>query len=290
MPVLATVLEMFLAERKHFKHATLKTYKETARYFLPEFGSRRVADITAHEIAIFRSELACRYSPRTVNRIIGLLRTVTRFAHERGFIEHNKLAAIRSLREEIPDIDPLTLPEFHCVIQRLRPLHKQFFELMFWTGCRPCELMALRWKDIDFTACELRITRARVRGVEDTPKTRSSKRVIPLLAPALLALERQKIYSYSDIHNYVFVTRAGGPVSKHMDGMWKRACKRAGVRHRPLYQLRHTFASMALAVGETPAYVARLLGHTTTETLYRHYARWIPNKSTDGKRLAELAL
>ena len=287
-PTVNEMFDSFMKERQHYKASTIRCYVETWRYVTELFGTRAAADIQAHEIAVFRSEMASKYAPRTVNRIVGLLRNVMMFGFRRGLTVHNPALDINAVREELSDLDPFTLDEVQAVFLSLRARYRAYFVVSLWTGARPCELQALRWKDISFETNELHVSKARVRGKEGTPKTRRSRRSIPLFPPALQALREQLEFTGSDVHNYVFVTRAGDPITKHMDGIWKNACRRAGVRHRPPYQLRHTFASLMLSAGEAPAYVARLLGHTTVETLYRYYARWIPNAtSTDGSRFMQ---
>jgi len=64
---------------------------------------------------------------------------------------------------------------------------------------------------------------------------------------------------------YIFTSAKGQALNQQLNVVWGRALKRAGVRHRPSYQLRHTWASMALEAGESPAWVASMLGHTTME-------------------------
>jgi integrase len=69
--------------------------------------------------------------------------------------------------------------------------------------------------------------------------------------------------------------------------VWKPALTRAKVRTRPLYQTRHTFATLALSSGEKVGWVADMLGHTTTEMVIRHYHKFIPNLTRqDGSALA----
>jgi len=60
--------------------------------------------------------------------------------------------------------------------------------------------------------------------------------------------------------------------------VWKPALSKAGLRLRTTYQTRHTFASLMLSYGEDPLWVARMLGHTSTEMLYRHYGKFIRNR------------
>ena len=59
--------------------------------------------------------------------------------------------------------------------------------------------------------------------------------------------------------------------------MWARVIKKSGIRYRRMYECHHTFASWALAAGETPEWVARTLGHVDTSMVYKTYGRYIPN-------------
>ncbi len=282
------IFELFMLERQHCKAATIRAYRQSWRHIEAHCNADKPPqEIDAHDLGVFRSELCVVCRPRTVNRIIGLLKTVCTFAVDRNFCAYgeNPARSLKLVREELLDINPFTMDELVLVFKSLPWHFRQYFQVSFWTGARPSELQALRWKDIDFREKTMNITRARVRGIEDVPKTKHSRRCIPLSPPAIEALGEQFTMTGSDLHNYVFVNLNGDPLIKHLDAIWKKACLRAGVNHRPPYQLRHSFASFMLAAGEAPAYVAKLLGHTTTETLYRHYARWIPNANgADGAK------
>jgi len=59
--------------------------------------------------------------------------------------------------------------------------------------------------------------------------------------------------------------------------MWERAVKKSGLKYRRMYEVRHTFASWALAAGESPGWVAMTIGHVDTSMVYRIYARYIKN-------------
>ena len=68
--------------------------------------------------------------------------------------------------------------------------------------------------------------------------------------------------------------------------IWYPTLKGAGLRRRVCYQTRHSFASNALIAGESPAWVSRMLGHTTPEMLFKVYGRYIPNRTRrDGTAL-----
>ena len=89
------------------------------------------------------------------------------------------------------------------------------------------------------------------------------------------------------MEGYVFLTKTGQPYSKHVDREWRTALRRAGVRHRPAYQLRHTFASLCLANGLQPTWVAMMLGHSTPQITFKHYARFIDDASNANEKLLE---
>ena len=79
---------------------------------------------------------------------------------------------------------------------------------------------------------------------------------------------------------YVFPSPEAAPleVNNLRNRVWYPALEKAGLRKRTMYQTRHTFASLMLSYGEDPLWVARMMGHTSTEMLYRHYGKFIRNR------------
>ena len=71
--------------------------------------------------------------------------------------------------------------------------------------------------------------------------------------------------------------------------LWVRAMRKSRLPYRRMYETRHTFASWALAAGESPEWVARTLGHVNTSMIYKTYGRYIPNLTRqDGSALEGL--
>ncbi len=85
--------------------------------------------------------------------------------------------------------------------------------------------------------------------------------------------------------DHVFIGKKGEPINKHLDRIWARALKRARMRHRASYQLRHTFASIALEQGASPGWVSKVLGHGSMEITFRHYARFINDASSKNEQI-----
>ena len=116
------------------------------------------------------------------------------------------------------------------------------------------------------------------RGKETDLKTLGSYREIDMLPTVEQALAGQQ----QEIHSlWIFPNADGGRLN--LDNLrhriWYPTLQRAGLRPRDLYQCRHTFVSLMLQVGEDPAWVARMLGHTTTKMLYERYHHFIQHRT-----------
>ncbi|HEY9869980.1 MAG TPA: site-specific integrase [Candidatus Obscuribacterales bacterium] len=281
----------YLTERAHGKQSTLRTYGEHLKnYLLPEFGKLQVSDITEEHIARFQSDLLSRrqLSERRTNSTINLLSSILKVCVRRKFIEDNPAKGIRRLREPKASIDPLSREELDLALSCLSNHFRPLFTCLAWTGARPGELIALRWNDVSFERNEIHINKARVKGVEDLPKTGSSERFIPMLPPvrdALLKLKADRKVASIDGTSYVFVGKAGQPINRHLDATWAAALKKAGLRHRPSYQLRHTFASLCLQAGAEPGWISKTMGHSNLQTFFQHYARYIPSASKQNEQI-----
>jgi len=110
-----------------------------------------------------------------------------------------------------------------------------------------------------------------VKGEETDLKTTASAREVDMLPPVEEALRNQPQGAY------VFPNADGGPLdlTNIRVRIWFPTFRRAELRPRNFYQTRHTFASLMLQSGEDPAWIARMMGHTTTKMLFERYGRFI---------------
>ena len=102
--------------------------------------------------------------------------------------------------------------------------------------------------------------------------------------------EQQKATGNMD---FVFCTRSGTPLSHNnvTKRVWYPLLAHLGLRKRRPYQTRHTAATLWLAAGENPEWIARQMGHTTTEMLFRIYSRYVPNLTRrDGSAFERLLI
>lgn len=285
----AEVAAEYMAERAHNKASTLRQYNELLNgYLLPQFADVPISAITEQQVAQLQVRLANRLSACRTNSAINLLRAILKVCVRRKLIEENPAAGVDRLREAQTNIDPLTVEELGLALSKVGDHYRPLFTCLAWTGARPCELLALRWNDVDFARKEIRINKARVRGAEGLPKTSSSERVIPMLPPvieALQALKGARNVVALNGNDHVFLRKDGKAFDKGLDTHWATALQRAGLRHRPSYQLRHTFASICFEQGVSAAWVSKVLGHTTLQTTFRHYARFIKDPMKQNEQI-----
>jgi len=275
----------YLAERQHYKPSTLSKYDEVLRnHLLPEFGPLQVSRINEESIAKLQSRLAAKLAARTTNSIMQLLRSILRVCRRRKVIAENPAEYVDRIKEQRTEVNPLSREELDRVLAAIDSHYQPLFICLAWTGARPNELQALRWSDVDFTRSEIHINKGRVRGKEGLPKTPSSNRYIPMLPPVQSALKQLEDLEVKNVNGYVFLSKKWQPINKHLDRIWRRALKSTGLRHRPSYQLRHTFASICLQEGVHPGWVSKVLGHSDQQTVFRHYARFINDAFKENER------
>ena len=139
--------------------------------------------------------------------------------------------------------------------------------LLMLTGCRKSEVLALRWQDVDLETGELRLRDAKT-GARTVPLSRE--------AAGVLAGARRLPGS-----PWVIPGRKPGDRLRNIDEPWRRIRTRAGLDGVRIHDLRHSFASRALALGESLPMIGKLLGHTQIRTTarYAHLARDSVNAS-----------
>jgi len=181
---------------------------------------------------------------------------------------------------------PFNFTEWEIFISHIPKWYRPYFNFSVQTGLRPSEHIALKWIAIDDEFIHIELSR--VKNIEKADlKTDGSRRSIRLRPSLVKILKEQRELTKHLQNPYVFLCHNGLPI--RLNRLWdvyKKAMVESDLAFRRMYEIRHTFASWALAAGETPAWVARTLGHVDTSMVYRNYARYIPNLThTDGSAL-----
>lgn len=283
-----------ITSKKYLQPSTHDDYKGTIAYHLiPQFGD---VPTQALRRSMVRDWLwGLDLSRKRINNILTPLRSALHMAVEDGLITQNPVLDIRvRVREDLDpesrySVDPLSPEEQSAVLAALPDQVRELIQFALWSGLRTSELLALQWGDIDFSKGVIRVARACVKGHLKKPKTKAGSRDVKLLGPARDALTAQKKHTYS-LGKEIFhnpLRNAPWQNSRPLYMVWTRRLKKAGVRHRPMYQTRHTYASMLLSAGEDPMWVAHQMGHKDWGLIRRTYARWIPEANPDAGSKAE---
>lgn len=233
-------------------------------------------------------------SGKSRNNELSMIKQVFEFARRDKLIADNPCADVERAEHQKPQPDPFDLGEVRQILDHLRANRPEqilnFVQMMFFTGLRTSEGIALRWGDIDFQKREMLIDGATVYDEEaDTTKTYES-RIVKLNSSALEALLRQKAHTFLADDHVFHDPKTGAPwaYAKITDvrSFWESTLKKLGIRYRRPYNMRHTYATMGLMSGAKPGFMAAQLGHSL-RMFFTVYTKWL-NGMDDDREMAKL--
>ena len=254
----------------HCKPSTAYEYGRSVKFFIdPRIGRRKVRDIKRSDIAELHHEL--RETPYQANRTLGVLSKMFAQAEVWGLRRDgsNPCLHVKRYKEEKRERF-LNAEEFSRLGQVLDEILRDgsetrpavvAFRLLMLTGCRLSEIQKLRWEHVDLDAGELRL-----------PDTKTGGRAVPLAPSAVRLLQT---LPRDDDNPWVIAGKKPGSHLTDLQHPWRRIRARANLEDVRIHDLRHSFASRALALGEGLPMIGKLLGHTQVQTTarYAHLAR-----------------
>lgn len=267
-----------------WRQSHTSTVEGTLRNYLnPYFGEKEVGHITKKDILEFRASLAKvttrskkSLSASRINKIMTPLRMILSEAANR-YEFSSPYHGIKSLKVPRIDVEPFSIEEVKQIIDTVRPDFRNYYTVRFFTGLRTGEIDGLQWEHVDFKRRQILVRQALVEGRLEYTKNDGSFRTIDMSQLIMDALQDQQKSTGGKA--FVFCSRTGGPLnhSNVTKRVWYPLLSYLGLRKRRPYQTRHTAATLWLASGESPEWIARQMGHTTTEMLFRVYSRYVPN-------------
>lgn len=269
------------------------------RHLIPAFGRLAVANITKAASLAFRAQRAklpgragaTSLSAKTVNRIMQLHCQIMAEAAER-YCFADPTVRIKRLKQQRVDIHPFSLVEAWKLIETIRADYRNYLTVRFFTGMRTGEINGLQWKYLDFDRRQILIRETIVRGEIEYTKTDGSQREIDMSQPVFDALLAQQAVT-GRRSKFVFCNAQGEPIDldNFTNRVWYPLLRLLDLEKRRPYQTRHTAATLWLGAGENPEWVARQLGHTNTEMLFKTYSRYVPNLTrSDGAAMEHLLI
>jgi integrase len=204
----------------------------------------------------------------------------------RSLIVRNVAQQVKVSPGEPEEVVPLTVAEARMLLRTARE-HRLYalYAVALSIGLRRGEALGLRWSDVDLETGLLRVRQTLQRHSGELhfapPKTRRSRRTVPLLPFMVAALHEHRDRQAEECaragdawtdSGLVFTTSTGRPIEPNdFSKAFGRMCDRAGVRKVRVHDLRHTCASMLLAQGAQPRVVMEVLGHSAVEMTMNVY-------------------
>ena len=261
-----------LAERFETEHIDLRLKPSTAkgykrmleRFVIPRLGNHRVTEVTRADIAQLHHDL--RHIAYDANRCLEMVSKMFNLAEMWGLRPDgsNPRKHIKKYPEEKRErfLSPAELKRVGEVLREMEqegielPSSITAVRLLMLTGCRLGEIMTLQWENIDIAGKALRL-----------PDSKTGAKVVHLGRPAVEVLEKIDCVKKNP---WVIVGTKTDARLTDLQPFWQRVRARAGLKDVRIHDLRHTFASTAVASGQGLPMIGKLLGHTQVQTTARY--------------------
>ncbi len=249
---------------------------------LPYFGEMSMCSIQAADIRNWQNNLIKQgYAPTYLKTINNQLCAIFNFAVKYYNLKENPCDKVGSIgKSKADEMNFWTKAEFLCFVDHVMDKRLSYiaFMMLYWTGMRIGELLALTPKDVDFEHQIISITKSyqRVRGEDiiSPPKTPKSIRKITIPQFLIDDLEDyiNSLYGISENDRLLPITKT------YLEHEMQRGIKASGLKRIRLHDLRHSHASLLVEMGFQPLAIAERLGHEKIETTLNTYSHLYPNK------------
>ena len=270
------------------KQSTLLTKKAVLQtHILPFFSSKPINEIKASDVRRWQAKLMSspnNYSQTYLKKINTELNSIINYAKRFYDLNTNPCGKAGTIgKAKAEEMDYWTYDEYIAFREGVKdkPLSYICFEVLYWTGMREGELLALSLADIDFDNKTISINRTyqRIEGkdVFTSPKTRKSKRKIPI--PDFLC---QELSDYIQSRYMLDADERLFPVTKsYLSHEMIRGCKNTGVKKIRIHDIRHSHASLLINQGCDALMLADRLGHEKVSTTLNTYSHLFPHKQQE---------
>lgn len=278
------------------KPKTYEVYETQSTYhILPSLGDIKLKDLNSLQIQKYINNKAEALSSATVRKHYNILKSCLEKAVANEMINKNPCNHIELPALKQKEIKAFNQEEEKVFLEFAKhdPLYPLFIVALD-TGIRLGELLALTWSDIDFKSAEIRVNKnlifvrdyegktqnKNILKVQDTTKSKSSNRTVPLTIRSLNLLQKFK----SD-RVLVFCTKTNNYLNpRNVQRSFVRIANKAGIHDCNFHSLRHTYATRLFELGVSVNVVSKLLGHSKTSITSDIYISVIPQLKTDAAK------
>ena len=261
----AELCELYLSEGVATKKASTVAMDRTRieLHVKPLLGRRRARDITQDDVARFMNAVAKRSGKGAASRTVGMLGGIFSFAVRKRICAKNPVRGVerfpdRKVERFLSPAELARLGEALAAAERegVNPYAVAAVRMLMLTGCRKAEVLTLRWDHIDWDNGCLRL-----------PDSKTGAKTVALGAPAIELLHG---LPRVEGNPYVF---PGTKDHAHLVGLqkiWHQLRNRAELPDVRLHDLRHSFASVGAASGDSLLIIGKLLGHANAASTQRY--------------------
>ena len=299
---LAEYFEEWLAGKSNVKGSTKANYKEWFKWLSAVMGKKKLQQIEKADVKKVQAKLVKDgKKPATVNSAMGLLFQIMKQAKQDGIITVNPCEGIRSIkgkREEraVNTIHRALTKEEQAAFMKAAKGEWLYnmIDFMLRTGVRSGEARGLRWRDIDGKKGLIHIRNNRTfdengKDCDDTPKTETSVRDIPITPEIEAILDRQRqqlrtmFGNIQGLNDTVFKSVQGKAVTSPglriaFDRiLFRMEASKHGIEPITPHALRDTFATRAIEAGMNPQTLKTILGHSSLAMTMDLYAHVLPD-------------
>jgi integrase len=304
-PLFSAYAERWLRDHGHdIQPSTNRSYEQLLRlHVTPRFGQIPLKKITRDNVKDFVSTISEKgnHSRNTVRLILTSLRAVLSAAMEDKLIDNNpasKVGKFNKRERGQNKAHAMTVNEVQAFLSACVEVCADYYPLFFTalrSGLRKSELIALQWGDIQFGESEddknrfILVRRHYYMGHFGTSKTHECRRVDMTKQLRQVLRTRQEtallrafqLGKTSIADELVFPSEAGKPICPDNIGprYMEPALERAGLRKFRFHDLRHTFGSLLIQAGVSPAYVQKQMGHRSIQVTIDVYGHLIPGEN-----------
>jgi integrase len=298
--------EAYIARAKtKVRDITAAEYEDTIRrHILPFFTGRRLRTITLRDVELFAEHLSAvgvaglpirgqehksrKFGVRTVNKCLVLVSMMFGYAVRHGWMPANPAGKVEKAKgpavtEDHVELCILDAAEIQRLLDAATDEWRLIIRTAIYTGLRESELFGLAWRDVELDAGYLYVQRCMRQGRPYAPKSKASRRRVPIPRSLVADLRKWKLACPKGDHDLVFPNGEGKPLnpSNLLNRGFKPALRRAGLREIRFHDLRHTYASHLIANREDPKTIQTLMGHSSIKITFDTYGHMF-KASTQG--------